>query len=79
MEDGPWLVKTPVIPRGPWDGARMVKGNLLVGHPGFTWRLPWVLPSGYDIHSLPWNIDGPNRNRRFTYLKWWIFPWRTVK
>jgi hypothetical protein len=25
---------------------------------------------GYDIHSSPWKIDGPNRNRWFNYLKW---------
>ena len=24
---------------------------------------------GYDIHSLPWFFDGPNRNRWFTVLK----------
>ena len=22
---------------------------------------------GYDIHSSPWYVDGPNRNRWFTY------------
>ena len=23
---------------------------------------------GYDIHSSPWDFDGPNRNRWFTVL-----------
>ena len=33
---------------------------------------------GYDIHSLPWEMDdGPNRNRWFK-LKNGDFPWRTV-
>jgi hypothetical protein len=52
MEDGPWLVKTPVIPRGPWDGARMVKGNLLVGHPGFAWVLHGFINGNFRI--LKW-------------------------
>ena len=31
-------------------------------------------------NSSPWDFDGPNRNRWFDLaIKWWIFPWRTVK
>ena len=37
----------------------------------------------YDIHSSPWFVDGPNRNRWFTWVyrsyKHGDFPWRTVK
>ena len=32
--------------------------------------------------TSPWFVDGPNRNRWFTYvylaIKWWIFPWQTL-
>ena len=28
-----------------------------------------LVPSGYDVHSLPWFVDGPVRNRWFTELK----------
>ena len=28
----------------------------------------WAMISGYDIHSSPWFVDGPNRNRWFTEL-----------
>ena len=44
----------------------------------------WVCYSttrpGYDIHTSPWDFDGPNRNRWSTpfLIAWWIFPWRTV-
>ena len=35
-----------------------------------VWIGPDILPSGYDIHSSPWfGIDGPYRNRWFTYEK----------
>jgi hypothetical protein len=34
-----------------------------------------VTQPGYDIHSLPWFFDGPNRNRCFTVLKNGDFPW----
>jgi hypothetical protein len=27
-----------------------------------------LVPSGYDVHSLPWFVDGPVRNRWFTEL-----------
>ena len=36
-------------------------------------RYPLVM-----TNSSPWFFDGPNRNRWFTYEKWWIFPWQTV-
>ena len=39
MEDGPWLVKTSVIPRGPWDGAGWT--------PWFYMVFTMGLPSGY--------------------------------
>ena len=51
-----------------------------------AWRAlqRWADPSdisGRDINWFTLCIDDPNRNRwftKFTYYKWWIFPWRTV-
>ena len=49
-------------------------GYLILTHPQMLGeQLPVKKSSqpGYDIHSLPWDFDGPNRNRWFTYWRFW--------
>jgi hypothetical protein len=48
-------------------GKYPLEMEVLDGFMGKSWEYMGI-PSAYDIHSLPWFFDGPNRNRCFAEL-----------